>query len=73
VTYRSSTQAEGTYELFVNKTNSTVFDAAKYEPADSGSSPVAEEALYAVNVSYVYQTGEPYVSREVRVAPGEIT
>ncbi|AFK18881.1 hypothetical protein E6P09_08855 [Haloferax mediterranei ATCC 33500] len=73
VTYRSSTQAEGTYELFVNKTNSTVFDAAKYEPADSGSSPVAEEALYAVNVSYVYQTGETYVSREVRVAPGEIT
>ncbi|POG54604.1 DUF7261 family protein [Haloferax marisrubri] len=72
VSYRNAVQAEGTYELYVNETNATVFDAARYAPAGSGSSPVAEEALYAVNVSYVYESGETYVYRELRVAPGEI-
>ncbi|ELZ71592.1 hypothetical protein C457_06076 [Haloferax prahovense DSM 18310] len=72
LSYRNAVQAEGTYELYVNETNATVFDAAKYAPAGSGSSPVAEQALYAVNVSYVYETGEAYVYRELRVAPGEI-
>ncbi|WEL25423.1 hypothetical protein [Haloferax volcanii] len=72
VSYRNASEAEGTYELYVNETNATVFDATKYEPAGSGSSPVAQEALYAVTVSYVYESGETYVSRELRVAPGEI-
>ncbi|EMA00176.1 hypothetical protein [Haloferax denitrificans] len=72
VSYRNAAEAEGSYELYVDETNATVFDATKYEPAGSGSSPVAQEALYAVTVSYVYESGETYVSREVRVAPGEI-
>ncbi|QOS11326.1 uncharacterized protein HfgLR_05915 [Haloferax gibbonsii] len=72
VSYRNAVQAEGSYELYVNETNATVFDAAKYASAESGSSPVAEQALYAVTVSYVYETGETYVYRELRVAPGEI-
>jgi len=72
VSYRNAAEAEGTYELYVNETNATVFDATKYEPAGSGSSPVAQEALYAVTVSYVYESGETYVYRELRVAPGEV-
>ncbi|WP_148413349.1 hypothetical protein [Haloferax sp. KTX1] len=72
VSYRNAGAAEGSYELYVDETNATVFDATKYASAGSGSSPVAQEALYAVTVSYVYESGETYVYRELRVAPGEI-
>ncbi|WP_410765041.1 hypothetical protein [Haloferax sp. DFSO60] len=71
VEFEEGSKAVGTYELYTDDLY-TAFDEAWDGLFGPDTGPTSEPALYAVDVSYVFQSGETRVEREVRIAPGEI-
>ncbi|UVE49350.1 hypothetical protein KU306_10485 [Haloferax larsenii] len=75
VVFENGDEATGTYEFYTTTKNtgvSSLVTGPHYAGTGSGSWPVAEEALYDANVTYVFSTDETTVEKTIRLAPGEI-
>lgn len=65
-----SPTVEGTYEVTVDRSRSTVNDS-DFHPTLSGEFPQARATVYSVEVEFVYRTSDLTYETLIAVAPGE--